>query len=1771
MNLSKKGATHNQSEGVTVTTGKVFLLDSNENNNIAKYTDQCNVSKPNLIKRQFGNLQFCNIYGKKKEDNITTHSTNIHVLCRCERRQNFRQLSRSSSVRIKQKEGIRQEAILKSFSNSECFDDVSLKLLTINNWKSLSDPNIFAHTNANKENLADASRNYAFESIMEDSLICKTHPNVYPNMDLILATNIDVQCQTRQTSESQDIVEEEVSQKVQEDLEALNLIDNSKDNKVEEMTYIPSQPTLVDKPSTSPMTPSSLSTSGNCIMCRLGYEHEEHTLTNEHYGMRIDNFNKTNRIDANTLTDMTASSKGDKKEANAKYFLVSKETSGTSGDIDDEGCFLSNLTPTNTSSKGYFKNCKRDIASSNIFTSVLINDRECRTTNEKVIDGRGCDNHDASTSIRTSNNVNGTSRSSFSERCSSSDVDSGRVSDTDTGTTSSTNSSNHTGEKQKYDKCHTETSEHSMETSSNCLHTHLIPTEVEAEENKTICSQEVSHGNTMRETDIPFAANYKPSQMVHIVPHSFCDFLGTLPASESRCNRTKTSHEPEVSHELISDKFMSEKQNGNTVNDFFINNSQSDINSELSREEIVSASTSDKSLLSQNCRHNQNKVTVFVPYSTIVRCMNETMDRKRKGKNLFQNEEENEQTRSNLIAMKKETVTTKQHKKANQFRYEDNQMPDSLIESCNIQNPGIILINDNTTDIREEKIPVSGLDSVSKDKSKSLLPAYSNGKASCVGIVMGGEESVKQHSDKMNGVKSSHVVNQNDVANILPDVNNKLYSKRMTKRLQQYNTYSEHTLHTDEKGPCSQENKELNGVNPCMLMLTEDSEELILPSPPPFPTSTTATPVPNYDEIIRNELLQDSEDFLNQIRRGQSMPGIDKEGNEIRKNVVMGIPRRKDLCKLLGLNERNVGDLLIVPDEKVKLAQKVALMHKCNISPITPMPDTSIRSMQQDHFEKSSPCKRVSQKANCKEHGGHNFSNDNNDDIDSDEMAAIKRVSNGPDANVRSNGKTDIIEDIAKVTTCEINSDTSLIMPQRKNSKNLAKFFGVDDEIESKGLPSIQESNGNVAKEKGVFSEASHISKLLGSNNIPQDNDLYGNGPNIVMRRKKKKGGSSSELRSNVIDKLGIFEPGHQLGSANSSHELSENSSGRPKSLLVSWNNLLKRSSVRWRNGNNIVRRSGLRRGGVLNSVQKFNENYSSGDDSEEYSSSDDEILQELQVPVQFRQMGGPSGGYSLENGKTNGKEFNEENNWVGGPKRKDLSKFLGLDDSDSEEIVFIQNNKLPRQKPPSNNDTFSSFESFSKQSHHSSDCNYTSNTATGISSHSSHVEVGSNSAQITEPSSISCNENGNSSSPTNTASTSTTYHPTCHLPLRNPILDMLENDMDKFDPPPRKSVVFKDYGLFSVEESIAQGLPIIPFDSVNMDADGKITEKKKGQSGVVQKKRKKDAERRSSEIFITAKRAPQKLQNNGRARSSSSEMSRDNVANNVNGCCSHIQPQIKIEPKRNEIRNVSETNQVIDRTTDTGVDHFEHSTDVNAIRANQLPVRSALRSPNSPPKRPCGPVVFGANSRRTISPIRKTNNKPGVTLAYIPPLAHPMMPAAVYSYQNHRFPVILYGHHHPNVGYISHLESSGGNFCRAFTRQLPSKSGSVVTHEKTAANVNGGTKYTCGPRTASKKAMMESRFTTSTNGLPVHRVNNNVQRSYPGNRSSSGNCNLPKPPRQRQIVNTDNEYTAPPLEPYTSPDSNGTYVIMKNSASKKSLSLLTSPPIDKHSLSNFL
>ena len=245
------------------------------------------------------------------------------------------------------------------------------------------------------------------------------------------------------------------------------------------------------------------------------------------------------------------------------------------------------------------------------------------------------------------------------------------------------------------------------------------------------CNVEIPNDNTQTETGVPFKGNSRSSQMVHIVSHSFCDFLGTLPGAESRCNRTKTTQDSEGSQRVISDNFMSENQNGNTKNDFLIHDTQLNKNTELSKGEMLTKDNNDKSLLSQNYQHNQNKVTVFVPYSTIVRCMNETMDRKRKNKKIFQSDVENEHTLCDTIVPKKDNVTD-QLEKAAHLQCESDQMSDNIFESCNAHQREIILINDDIVDNRQEELSASDIDSVTKEKDKNYLPIHSTGRASCV-------------------------------------------------------------------------------------------------------------------------------------------------------------------------------------------------------------------------------------------------------------------------------------------------------------------------------------------------------------------------------------------------------------------------------------------------------------------------------------------------------------------------------------------------------------------------------------------------------------------------------------------------------------------------------------------------------------------------------------------------------------------------------------------------------------------------------------------------------------------------------------------------------------------------------------------------------------------------------------------------------------------------------------------------------------------------------
>ena len=1540
-------------------------------------------------------------------------------------------------------------------------------------------------------------------------------PKNHSTMDFSPTRNGDVTYDPKLTKEGQSVEKKDAHGiELERGLESLVLRDNGAvtENEVEEMTCIPVQ-SLDDRTSRAVLlTSSSLSQSGNCIMCRLGCQHESNQDTNEPYGKSYTNqFDKPNSFQEDILTNIKTTrhheDNNEKQEqANINpYFLVKKETSSQAasggGDIDDEGCFLSSLTPTNTSSKSQYKNCTVNIiTSSNSYTNVKINDNNENDsmTNDSIINVGGDDRNSSSTSNPNNNIINtATSRSSFSERCSSSDVDSGRVSDTDTGTTSSTNSSNHIGEDLN------QSPERFIQSSKKNQRREMMPNDEHMESEKEMVLNHHLDDNHSPDSSLSHTQRSRSPQMVHIVSHSYCDFLGTLPGAESRCNKTKTSQSSvEKIQNYISDNTVSDNFNGNIS----INTTQpSEIHIPRSTIEIenedafrIENDLDEPTLLDPGYQQSQNKVTVFVPYSTIIRCMNETMDRKRKSKKKAQtNCISNEQPSQNSYGAASSY--------AEELRNSDYQNDISL---------------------------------------------HSSGSASCLGIVVGGEDSEK---DVTQNVPLSDQLGRNHPS----DNNNKLYSKRMTKRLQHYNREGG----IEGKSSFGNDSEESQGVKPCMLMLTEDSEELILPTPPPFPTSTTTQKVTNYDEIIRNELLKDSEEFLEQIRQNRFTEGQNREEGDVRKRSA-GIPRRKDLCKLLGLNERNVGDLLIVPDEKVKVAQKVALMHKCNIAPIP------VKQSAQSQSIRHNQCKDQSAINSSHLSSNHKYpqSNSSTETVGNGKSIAPPEQNPGID-----HLDAQVIDDSNKSSSVinHVSIENSVVIPQRKKSKNLAKFFGVDEESASNPL----QADPKTVNGKEVSSEKESNPNDI--NGLP----IEGNS-NIVLRRKKnKERSSSSELRMGKIDET-------DYGLQHSMHmNRNQEHGGRPKSLLVSWNNLLKRSSVRWRNGNNLMKGPG-HRAGVLAGIQKASENYSSGDESEDYSSSDDEILQELQVPVQFRQMHGPLY-HNKENGLGSTLDSIDGHNpgngtTAGVPKRKDLSKFLGLDDSDSEEIVFIQNNKVPRQKAASNNDTFSSFESFSKHSHNSSICNNVSHGATAISSHSSQTEVDSSSGNIVEPISGCNNEIDSSSSPTNTASTSNTYHPTCHLPLRNPILDMLENDMDNFEPPTRKSVVFKDYGLFSVEESIAQGLPIIPFDSVNL-AEGKQFEKKKGQSGIGVKKRKKDAQRRASEIFLDDDPDSYILQKNCRARSSSSESSLQVLFRNSRSTDAYNDPPSLFNDRQyyhkedkcnyRVIRGGSSDNLIdvdkraghlpfqlrngktprrnvtckeLDKDKSPGgndnenLENGESNSNANENRAGQLPVRSALRSPNSPPKRPCGPVVFGANSRRTISPIRKTSNKPGVTLAYLPPVAQPMVPAVYY--HNHRFPVILYGHHHPNVGYISHVDQSNSNFCRAFTRGSPSRVNPGPAQDRSITITNGGIRNN-PPRANTKPGMIQD---SKVNGRPAH-----------ANRPVSGHFISTKPPRQRQMVNQDNDRAGPPVELHKTPDSNGTYVVMRNSTPKKPSTIL--------------
>ena len=194
----------------------------------------------------------------------------------------------------------------------------------------------------------------------------------------------------------------------------------------------------------------------------------------------------------------------------------------------------------------------------------------------------------------------------------------------------------------------------------------------------------------------------------------------------------------------------------------------------------------------------------------------------------------------------------------------------------------------------------------------------------------------------------------------------------------------------------------------------------------------------------------------------------------------------------------------------------------------------------------------------------------------------------------------------------------------------------------------------------------------------------------------------------------------------------------------------------------------------------------------------------EMEVPVQLLQLP------SHEGERTN---------------RKDLSKFLGLDDSDGEEIVFIQT------KPPQNfrhlqrtnveDEVHFEDRSLSKSRSFSSSSLRLTNS-TGHNTIDQFLRTSMRRDKTEAPEWLG--SLGKAS---------------LKRVLKSAVEERMSQSED-FDPPPRKSVLFKEYA-FSVQESIATGLPIIPFVTPNSSTFG-------------ERKRKKDAAKRTAEILSTKK-----------------------------------------------------------------------------------------------------------------------------------------------------------------------------------------------------------------------------------------------------------------------------------------------------------------------------
>ena len=137
-----------------------------------------------------------------------------------------------------------------------------------------------------------------------------------------------------------------------------------------------------------------------------------------------------------------------------------------------------------------------------------------------------------------------------------------------------------------------------------------------------------------------------------------------------------------------------------------------------------------------------------------------------------------------------------------------------------------------------------------------------------------------------------------------------------------------------------------------------------------------------------------------------------------------------------------------------KVAQKVALMHKCNLAPtqskrndqnVSIIPNNSKNTPRNVYTEtnKSGIPVRPSE---------HNLCAEQVDSIVINEANKSQTVTNS------------------------VLMENSVILPPRKKSKNLAKFFGVDEESASNPLPNDQKTvDRNIANGKDTLAEVNNF------------------------------------------------------------------------------------------------------------------------------------------------------------------------------------------------------------------------------------------------------------------------------------------------------------------------------------------------------------------------------------------------------------------------------------------------------------------------------------------------------------------------------------------------------------------------------------------------------------------------------------------------------------------------------------------------------------------------